>query len=202
MLERSFHAARRTLTAKILATGFLAAGLGLVGCANVQPFVPDTAVMPAGALGGGLDPDVTAANLAYWAFADSGRTYGRPIEAARAAASLDYLAGEIYTSPRWQNVDALTKEQLLQGRQQLRTALGVRPGIHSQAVVDTLTSAGNALAAGDQAKAVGILNDGTFQEPGQQVLIRLSNLPYIQMANVGTTHLANELFQNDNEFLF
>ena len=83
-------------------------------------FESDTARLAPGALGSGFDPDVTAVNLARWAFADSGRTRGRPIEGARAAASMDYIAGELYTSPRWANIDALTKEQLLQGRQEVR----------------------------------------------------------------------------------
>ena len=168
-----------------------------VACAGgPQPFVPDTARMPAGALGSGLDPDVTAVNLAYWAFASSGRTRGRPIEGARAAASMDYIAGELYTSPRWAHIDAITKEQLLQGRQEVRAALGVVPGTPSQAVVDRLTTAANALAGGNQAFAVAQLGAPVFQEPGEQVLQRLGNLPYMQMANVSTTRAANELFQD------
>ncbi len=175
---------------------FAAACLLPAACAGLQPVVPDTARMPPGALGSGFDPDVTAVNLAYWAFADSGRTRGRPIEGARAAASMDYIAGELYTSPRWANIDAITKEQLLQGRREVRAALGVVPGTPSQAVVDRLTSAANALASGNQAFAVAQLSGPVFQEPGQEVLQRLANLPYMQMANVSTTRAANELFQD------
>lgn len=168
-----------------------------VACAGgVHPVVPDTARLAPGALGSGFDPDVTAVNLAYWAFAASGRTRGRPIEGARAAASMDYIAGELYTSPRWSNIDALTKEQLLQGRQEVRAALGVVPGTPSQAVVDRLTTAANALAGGDTASAVAQLGSPVFQEPGEQVLQRLANLPYMRMANVSTTRAANQLFQD------
>ncbi|HYZ64522.1 MAG TPA: hypothetical protein VE650_18885, partial [Acetobacteraceae bacterium] len=49
-----------------------------LGCENVQPTVPDTARLAPGALGTGFDPDVTAVNLAQWAFADPSRTYGKP----------------------------------------------------------------------------------------------------------------------------
>lgn len=168
-----------------------------VACAGgVHPVVPDTARLAPGALGSGFDPDVTAVNLAYWAFAASGRTRGRPIEGARAAASMDYIAGELYTSPRWSNIDALTKEQLLQGRQEVRAALGVMPGTSSQAVVDRLTTAANALTAGDTASAVAQLGSPVFQAPGEQVLQRLANLPYMRMANVSTTRAANQLFQD------
>jgi len=175
---------------------FAATCLLPAACAGLQPVVPDTARMPPGALGSGFDPDVTAVNLAYWAFASSGRTRGRPIEGARAAASMDYIAGDLYTSPRWANIDAITKEQLLQGRQEVRAALGVVPGTPSQAVVDRLTTAANALAGGNQAFAVAQLGSPVFQEPGEQVLQRLANLPYMQMANVSTTRAANQLFQD------
>lgn len=178
----------------------LAAAIGVAGCANFQPFVPDTAQMPAGGLGGGLDPDVTAVNLAYWAFADSGRTAGRPIEGARAAASMDYIAGQLYTSPRWSNLDALTKEQLLQGRVEVRAALDVAPTATSQQVVDALTGAGNALAANDQGAALQILGrSGVFTTSPADVLARLGNLPFMRMANVSTSKAANELFQNDSD---
>ena len=160
-----------------------------------QPFVPDTARMPPGALGSGLDPDTTALFQAQWAFAVPSRTHGRPVEAARAAASMDYIAGQFYTSPRWAEVSALSKEQLLQGRQEVRAALGVVPGTPSQAVVDHLTTAGNALAAGDQATAIAQLGSPVFSETGAQVLQRLSNMPYLRMANVSTMRTANEIFR-------
>ncbi len=70
------------------------------------------------------------------------------------------------------------------------------PGTPSQAVVDHLTTAANALAGGNQAFAVAQLTSPVFQEPGEQVLQRLANLPYMRMANVSTTHAANELFQD------
>ena len=165
-----------------------------LGCANVQPEVPDTARLRPGQLGTGFDPDVTAVNLAQWAFADSSRTYGRPVEAARAAASMDYIAGELNTSPRWSNISALTQQQLLQGRQEVREALGVVPGTSSQVVVDRLTAAANALAAGDEAAALRQLGPPAFNAPGEQVLARLSNMPYLRMANVSTMRAANELF--------
>lgn len=171
-------------------------------CGNIQPFVPDTARLTTAQLGSGFDPDVTAVNQANWAFGDASRTYGRPIEAARAAASMDYIAGQFYTSPRWSNISPLTKEQLLQGRVEVRQALGIPPGTPSQAVVDHLTAAGNALAAGNQGAALAELSGPTFTTPPEQVLARLSNMPYLRIANVSTSHAANELFNNDTELRF
>ena len=68
-----------------------------------------------------------------------------PRQAGRCSAgvgAMDYIAGELYTSPRWANIPALTQEQLLQGRREVREALGVAPGAPSQAVVDDLTAGG------------------------------------------------------------
>ena len=181
----------------------IAACLLPAGCAGgLQPVAPDTARLAPGALGSNGDPDVAAVNLAQWAFADAGRTYGRPIEAARAAASMDYIAGELYTSPRWSNISALTKEQLLQGRAEVRAALGIAPGTPSQVVVDRLIFAGNALAAGDQAAAVAQLGAPVFAGTGEQVLARLSNMPYLRMANVSTMRAANQLFESDSDERF
>ena len=176
----------------------LALALALGACAGIAPTVVDQSRMPANGLGAGSgDADVAAVELAQWAFADSGRTYGRPIEAARAAAAMDYLAGQLYSSPRWQNISATTKEQLLEGRREVRAALGVAPGVKSQQIVDSLTAAGNALAAGDQPGAVARLGAPVFTGTGEQVLARLSNMPYLRMANVATMKAANELFRDD-----
>ncbi len=156
--------------------------------------VPDTARLAPGQLGTGFDPDVTAMNLAQYSFADSSRLYGRPADAARAAASMEYVAGEFYTSPRWANISALTKEQLLQGRIEVRTALGVAPGTPSQAVVDRLTAAGTALASDDRAAALAQLGAPVFTPPADEVLARLGNMPYLRMANVSTMRAAEQMF--------
>ena len=141
-----------------------------------------------------LDPDVTAVNLAQYSFADSSRTYGKPIEAARASAAMIYLAGSLYSSPRWQLISAITKEQLLQGRQEVRDALGVPSGAPAQAVVDGLVAAANALVANDRPAAIRALSAPAFPAGGEQELARLSNMPYMRMANVSTMKAANELF--------
>lgn len=85
----------------------LSALLALSACAWETP-PPDTArwPLPAGVVN--TDPDVEIINQAAWAFAEPSRTRGRPIEAARAAAGVDYLAGQIATSPRWAHVGPLT----------------------------------------------------------------------------------------------
>jgi hypothetical protein len=44
---------------------------------------------------------VAAANQAAWAFAAAERTANDPVDAARAVAGLDFLAGELSSNPRW-----------------------------------------------------------------------------------------------------
>ena len=176
----------------------LAAGLLPAACANgSQPFVPDTARLAPGALGG-FDPDVNAANQAQWAFSTPANTRGRPAEAARAVASIDYIAGQFYTSPRWNRISALTKEQLLQGRAEVRQALGIVPNAPSQAVVDTMTGAFQALAVGDQAAAERFLSAPIHTRPGFPTLQVLYDMPFLRTANIATQHAAQELIQNDS----
>lgn len=170
----------------------------LSACGTLPISSPDTARLAPGQLGSGFDPDVTAVNLAQWAFADPGRTRDRPVEAARAVASMDYVAGELNTSPRWANISAVTQMQLLQGRVETRRAIGVRPGTPSQAVVDRMTMAADALVHGDEPAALRQLGAPIFDAPAQTVLYRLNNLPYLQMANVSTMRASNELFRPTN----
>ena len=56
--------------------------------------------------------------------------------------------------------------------------------------------------ARDQAFAVAQLGNPVFHERGEQVLQRLANLPYMQMANVSTTRAGNELFQDGRGSVF
>ena len=188
--------ARAASATKLARARAVLIALLLSACAGLQPFVPDTARLRPDTFGfGALDADVYAVQQAQWAFADPGRTFGRPLEAARASAAMDYIAGQLNTSPRWANISAITKMQLLEGREELRRALGIRPGVPSQAVVDTLAGISNALIAGDQAAAYNLANAPIFEAPGEPVMARLSNMPYLRMANVSTMRAANELFR-------
>lgn len=184
-----------------LPTALLLAGLLPAACANggPQPVVPDTARLAPGVLGSFADPDVYAVQQAQWAFSSPGNTRGRPAEAARAAASMDYIAGQLYTNPRWNRISALTKEQLLQGRAEVRQVLGIVPNAPSQAVVDSLAATFNALAAGNQPAAEAALSAPIYSRPPAATLQVLNNMPYLQMANISTQHAAGELTENDSD---
>lgn len=157
-------------------------------CAVTPP--PDTAIPPPNAWGLNADPDVTAINVAAWAFADPARTRGRPIDAARAVAAVDYMGGELSSSPRWDFVNPLTKLQMEQARIEVRQAVGIAQNAPSQVVVDDLLAAANALFRGNRAAAEAALPPQVFTLGPAQTLARLANLPYLPTANTATQRAA------------
>ncbi len=165
-------------------------------CGPLPP-PPDTARLPPGVFSP-LDQDIPATEYAQFAFADPSRTYGNPVAGAQAVLAMDYIAGELNTSPRWENIPAITQMQLLQGRQATRQAVGIAPNAPSQLVVDSLVAARNDLAAGNVPAAEAALSNPAFPAGGAQAVKALSNLPYIQAANVATEHAGEELFAPDN----
>ena len=173
------------------------AGLLVAGCASIAP-PPDTARLPPNAYGLFADNDVGAINLAQWAFADPARPPNDPADAARAAAAVDYLAGELSSSPRWTAMSPITKGQMLQAREEVRQALGIAPGAPSQLVVDGLLGAANAVVAGDRTLALAALRTPAFTWPPEQTLARLSDMPFLPMANVASQRAAQQRFPEDN----
>ncbi|MDA8048701.1 MAG: hypothetical protein M0002_01590 [Rhodospirillales bacterium] len=151
--------------------------LALAGCA-VTP-TPSTATLPAGAFGSNADNDIMAINTAAWAFANPARTRGNLINAIHAVMAIDYLAGELTASPRWNTMSPLTKLEMLRARTEVRAAVGIAPDAPSQAVVNALL----ALAANPtQETATRVLTPPVFTLPPKQILARLDDLPYLPIA--------------------
>jgi hypothetical protein len=164
--------------------------LAITACA-VQP-PPDTASLPPGAFGI-FDNDVGAANQAAWAFAEPSRTQNDPVDAARAAAGIDYLAGELSSNPRWIMVSPLTKQEMLQARTDVRRVLGIAPDAPSQFVVEALLQFAWLWQYGNRPAAMQAIASPVFTVPPQQTLQVLSNLPYIQSANIASTDAAAQM---------
>ncbi len=157
-------------------------GLLLCACTVASPQPADTARLPTNALSG-QDQDVAAIGLAADAFSGPSQTYGRPADAARAAAALEYLAGELATAPRWSCLSGTAQVQLAQARTELRETLDVTPGTRAQQIVDQLERAADALTEDDQPAAVAALGPPAFRS-GKDMLTLLGNLPYMQSVNV------------------
>lgn len=159
-----------------------AAAVSLAGCGAVT--MPDAAVMPRTAGGTPELSDQGAIQTASYALGSPSRTAGQPGEAARALASIDFLAGELYSNPHWVAFPVITKQRMLQARIEVRQVLAVAPGTSSQVVVDQLLRAANAFEGHDIAAALSALPASVFTLGPDRTAALLANLPYLQQANV------------------
>jgi hypothetical protein len=178
------------------AIGAIVVAAAVAGCATL-PATQRTPYLPAGVFGIYEDNDVGAINLAAWAFASPGNTRGNPLDAARAVIAIEYLPGELVENPRWIGMDDLVKRRLEGARGEVRQVLGIRPDAPPQFVVNAMLALSADLQVGNWAAANQVLSSGLFTLPPDQTLRILSNLPYMQEANLATSRVANQSFQND-----
>lgn len=166
----------------------------LAACATL-PASERTPFLPPGVYGTYLDNDTGAINQSAWAFASPSNTRGNPVEAARAVVALEYLPGELRENPRWIGMDQAIKLRLGLARDQLRQILGIRPDAPPQLVVNTLLALSLDLQTGNQPAAMQVLASPIFTLPPERTLQILSNLPYVQEANLATSRAENQSFQ-------
>ncbi len=157
---------------------------GLAACAHVDP-APSTAVMPPGALGTNGDIDTRSLDIAAYSFGRAMRN--QPADATDAIAALDYMGGELNTNPRWIGMDPLTRAQMLQARETLRTFVGISQAAPSQAVVDTMLALSQAYRAGDTAAVQTLLANPIFIVPPAEVQAHLDDIPLMPAVNNVTT---------------
>ncbi len=165
----------------------------LSACATL-PATQQTPFLPPSTFGIYEDNDTGAINLASWAFASPANTRGNPVEAARAVIALEYLAGELKENPRWFSMDDAVKRRMGLARDDLRQVLGIRPDVPPQVVVNTLLALNADLFSGNQPAAMQVLSAPIFIRPPEQTLQVLSNLPYVQEANLATSRAAGQSF--------
>ncbi len=179
-------------------TPALLLALALAACAGPLGGGVDVAggiaAVPPGTFGAG-DQDIAAANLAQYDFADTNRIYGKPADAARGAAALDYLAGELQNGTRWPALSADSREAMLASRIAVREAVGIAPGAPAQDVVNALLAAAAAIDSGDAAATRAALANPVFTLAPAQTLDRLGDIPYMQSVNVAIDRAANEVTQ-------
>ncbi len=135
------------------------------------------------------DPGRRAVLSAAYVFADPRRVAGRPAEAARAAAELEWMAAALPGDPRWAPANPLLFPALAGARDELRGSLGLAPGTPA-AIGGALSGAADALAGGQRAQAAGLL-DPVARRGGAAVLARLEALPPLPRA-AQATRLAQE----------
>lgn len=167
--------------------------LALSACGSL-PATQQTPFVPPGVFGTYLDNDTGAINLAAWAFASPSNTRSNPAEAARAIIALEYLPGELKENPRWVGMDTAVPLRLAQARSQMRAVLGIRPDAPPQAVINSMLALGLDLQSGNQDAVMRVLSSPVFTLPPDQTLRILSNLPYVQEANLATSRAEAQAF--------
>ena len=161
----------------------LAAWLSACGA---LPGPVDTAQLPPGEFAG-PDPQVAAVNYAAAAFSDQSSTYGNPAAGCRGGAGSRVYCRRVEQRDRGgRAIDPTIKSNLVQGRDDLRKALGIAPDASSQAVVNGLSAARFALQANDQAAAAAALSNPAFTLTPDKTIEVLGNLPYLQPLNAAT----------------
>jgi hypothetical protein len=163
----------------------------LTGCATL-PATQQTPYLPAGVYGVYLDNDIGAINQAAWAFASPANTRGNPVDAAKAVVALEYLPGELRENPRWVKIDASIPLRMAQAREQLQQILGISPTASRQQIVNALLALAWDLQIGNRAAAMTVLESPVFTLPPDRTLAILSNLPYVQEANLSTLRAESE----------
>jgi hypothetical protein len=158
--------------------------VGLVGC-GAATRLPSTAVMPNNALGSNGDPDVRSIQVAAYEFA---HPLTDPARSADAVAALDYIGGQLNTSPRWVSMPGLFRAQVLQSREIIRAYVGISPDAPSQVVVDTMLQLAMAYRGHDPMAVQKLLASSIFTVPPAEVTAKLSNIPLMSIVNMATMH--------------
>lgn len=170
------------------------------GCIEMREPPPRPLALPAwiAPAGEGGDPARDMIRDAAEGFADQGRGLaGRPAEAARAVAQLEYLAAVIPAGGRWAPISPSAGFALRGARQELRGALGTREGAPPGAVVEALSTAAAALRGGDRGAAGRALSPRLFNPGGAETLARLGDLGTLPQAAEATALVAREAARLD-----
>lgn len=164
----------------------MAVSLAMSACAVTPP--PDTAIMPLNGAGAPIMSDQGAIGLASYVLGSADRYQGHPVDAARALAAIDYLAGALYSNPHWVGFPGQTKLQMLQARGEVRAVLDVPQDAPSQAVVSGLIAASNALAGQDQPAARAALSSPVFGLGPDRTIALLRSLPALPIADAAAQY--------------
>jgi hypothetical protein len=179
-----------------IAVWFGAAALAtMAGCSSDVYRLPSTAVMPVGALNTNGDIDIRSLDIAAYGFGHYDEMKGNPAMAASTVAALDYMGGQLNTSPRWVSMPGLFRLQMLQSRNIVRGVLGISPTVPSQDVVDTMLALSAAYSSGNQTEVNQLLRSPIFSVPPEQAAERLADIPYLPVVNNATTHADAYSFQ-------
>ncbi len=167
--------------------------LGLGACnmpslASLGLPVEQTARLPDDVYSGAADPMRSAINNTSIAFSSPSQLAGRPAQAARAVAEMEFLKVEVTTNPRSFGGSTTASIIFPTAQAEWRQALGIQPNATPQAVIDSMFAAIRALNAGQRQSAEVVLSQPIFTLGGPATLTRLASLPNLPVTN----HAAQE----------
>lgn len=148
----------------------------LAACTALPP--SETAMLPRDAVTGAGDPTRTAVFTTSSIFAQQSPAAGRPAEAARAIAQMEFLAVDLPQNHSFTNASGTLVPQLRSARLEWRGALDIAPEAPAQAVINALFAASRAIESG-QGDAAAALPSSIFRKGGAATLARLAALPHL-----------------------
>lgn len=173
---------------RLASTAGLLLLLGVGGCdklpslASLMP-AEQTASLPEDAYAGAGDPMRSAINSTTIAFSSPSQLAGKPAQAARAVAEMEYLKVEVTSNPRSVGGSTTASTIFPTAQQEWRGALGIRPDAAPQPVIDGLFAASRALSVGNRAGAEAVLGLPVFTLGGPATVARLASLPNLPVTN-------------------
>ncbi len=173
---------RLTTTASLL----LALGLGACTLPSLSSLglpVEQTASLPEDAYAGAGDPMRSAINNSTIAFSNRSQLAGKPAQAARAVAEMEFLKVEIASNPRSAGGSTTASTIFPSAQAEWRRALGISPAAPPQAVIDGMFAAARALQGGQPRSAEVVLSQPIFTLGGPATLARLASLPDLPVTN-------------------
>lgn len=140
------------------------------------------------------DPMRQAVIGAAFAFSDTTRLAGRPADAARAAAQLEWMAVALAQDQWWIGAVPTLFFQLRDAGEDLRGAIGLAPQASAVVVTRSLGEAAGALDRGDRAAAAAALAP-VAPAGGEAALARLYALPALPRAAAATRFAEQEMMR-------
>jgi len=150
----------------------------LAACTAMPP--GETASLPRDAVTGAGDPTRTAVLTTSSVFAQQRPAAGRPADAARAIAQMEFLAVDLPQNQSFTMASGTLAPQLRTARREWRSALDIAPQAQPQAVINALYAASRALESGQgDTAAAAALPSSIFRKGGAATLTQLAGLPHL-----------------------
>jgi len=147
----------------------------LAACTALPP--NETASLPRDAVAGAGDPTRTAVLTTSSVFAQQRPAAGRPAEAARAIAQMEFLAVDLPQNQNFTMASGTLVPELRTARREWRAALDIAPDAQAQPIINALYAAGRALDSGQGDAAAAALPSSIFRKGGNATLAQLAGLP-------------------------